>query len=147
MADSGIESGLITSPQETVSEDSSSDLNDPIDFAIERKSDGNSNIHRNVSSNANNFQENFQVNRENVLTSDITELEQKDHFPIQNEICNGVQPQFQVSATFKLVGPSSILLENSNSATKYEDQSEEEIIVQNGKKTNITVEVSYKFFL
>lgn len=138
MADSGIESGSITSPHETVSEDSSNDLNDPNESPIQKKNDGISTVYKTLSSSAHVFQ------NESGLTKNETKFEQRGHI---SELDNSreeddIQSQFKVCATFKL-GPSSVSLESENTQ-KSEDQLTQEIIFQSWKKPNITVEVSRK---
>lgn len=141
MADSGIESGSITSPQETVSEDSSTELNEPNDYLIQRKIDKTSSVNQKLASSAHCVQENIQ--NETGKMSEIAKCEQKNHFSVLDDSADNIPPQFEVCATFKL-GPSFVSLDSSKNVQKYEDQLSEDTLVQNGRKPHITVEVSFK---
>ncbi|XP_011499063.1 PREDICTED: uncharacterized protein LOC105363146 [Ceratosolen solmsi marchali] len=148
MADSGLETGSMISPQETISENSSTDLDEPNESSILKRNNGKSISYEktNISTEHNFFEREASPRHISKIKDEISEYENlvlSDPFYELNgesdEDTNDQVKLYVPTSSFGFNEANNLLC--SNNSKKNDDKLlREEKITQNGKNSNILIE-------
>jgi BTB/POZ domain-containing protein 8 len=147
MADSGLETGSMISPQETVSENSSTDLDEPNESSKKNNKKSESYDEAKLSTE-HNFYERINSSKQICKTKDeISEYESRvlsDAFYELNGESDEDDDEVNLYVPTSSFGfnKANNLLSSSNSKNKDDKALKEEKITQNGNNPNILIEVN-----